>query len=251
VPKSGSGVLLVVAVRGGAAGLNRTTPLTFEAVVLANSRAQEIPFGAENGTVRVVEVVAGSGPTSTPLPTQPAGTPLPTRTPLSTSAAATVTPRPPTATPQPTATPAATAAATRPAPAATAGPTRPQPATAPDGGDALPTAAAAEVTATPLPTAANQAVDDPTPTPPEAVAAANTGPPDDAQPTPGALSVVGAGGADAAVGATTGTNSNPARSSTWPLIMTIAGGLLIMGGGAFVLGRRSTAMASKEAQHDS
>jgi hypothetical protein len=75
-PKSGSGHLIVLKLRGKQ--LSSGSPLTLNLAELSQRDGTLLPVNTAGGTVSIVEAVAG--PTSTALPTQGAGTPLPTGT---------------------------------------------------------------------------------------------------------------------------------------------------------------------------
>lgn len=101
--KSGTGVLIVVKLRGKRAGAS--TPLTLVSAQLARRDGVSIPTTTADGRVEVI-AAGTTGATNTPIPSQGAGTPLPTSTPRPTEAS-TATPLPrPTATPRPAVTPA-------------------------------------------------------------------------------------------------------------------------------------------------
>lgn len=103
LPKSGTGALVVVTLRGKLAGAS--TPLTLIRAQLARRDGIDIQSVPMSGQVAVVPE-APPGPTNTPIPTQGAGTPIPTRTPLPTAMPTTVMPTatslPPTDLPLPT-----------------------------------------------------------------------------------------------------------------------------------------------------
>jgi hypothetical protein len=236
-PKSGSGNILVVTLRGQPAGLNRTTPLTLENVILANDLSQEIPARAENGTVRVLQN-AGPGPTNTPVPTQPAGTPLPTRTPRPTAEPPTSTPVAPTATPRPANTATATTVVANDNPTATptVRSTRPNVGAAPDDGGDGPTPATTvtppAVTATPLPTATVTSV-------PGIASSGIGGSPTPAQNDTAAIGTIGAG-VNTSAQALSSSNSTDERGGiSWLLFVLLVVAMLAFGGVAFVIGRRS------------
>jgi hypothetical protein len=179
--KSGTGNLIVIRLRGKAAG---TTNLAFTSVDLARRDATAIDTAPQPGAVSVLAETSAQQPTTTPIPTQAPPTPVPTA--LSAAAqdaqaqsAATAAP-PATATPAPPVPPTAAAQAptdpppTR-APEATAeGPAAPAatssaaaaPAESPTAEDpaTLPAAAAADDVATPSPEQPALAAVDPTPT---------------------------------------------------------------------------------------
>lgn len=114
--KSGTGSLVVVKLLGKQVGAS--SPLTVEDPELARRDGSAIPATPESGQV---DVIAAGGPTSTPMPTQGAGTPMATTTPEPTTL-------PSTATPQPTALPAtATSGPTQLPPTATADLSSPAP----------------------------------------------------------------------------------------------------------------------------
>jgi hypothetical protein len=75
-PKSGSGNLIVVRLRGRQ--ISAGSPLTVTQADLAQPDGTLMPVTMGTGTVAVV--AAGSAPTATAVPTQPAGTSLPTGT---------------------------------------------------------------------------------------------------------------------------------------------------------------------------
>ena len=80
-PKSGTGSLVVVRLRGKSAG----APAAIEVLgaKLASPAGVEIPVNSvDNGQVEVVQTI--SGPTNTPIPAQPPGTPMPTPAPPTT-----------------------------------------------------------------------------------------------------------------------------------------------------------------------
>jgi len=93
-PKSGSGSLIVIRLRGKQPGAS--SPLTLAAPQLSRRDGSAIQATGSSGRV---DVVTDTGPTNTPIPTQGAGTPMATLTPGRTVAA-------PTATPSPTSVPA-------------------------------------------------------------------------------------------------------------------------------------------------
>lgn len=98
--KSGSGVLIVVKLRGKRAG---ATPLTMVNAQLARRDGIGISATTADGQVEVL-IASAAADTSTPIPSQGAGTPLPTST-LRPTAQPTATPLLPTDTPQPAETP--------------------------------------------------------------------------------------------------------------------------------------------------
>lgn len=101
--KSGSGVLIVVKLRGKRAGAS--TLLTMVSAQLASRNGVSIPTTTADGRVEVV-AVGTTGATNTPIPSQGAGTPLPTST-VRPTEAFTATPLPrPTETSRPAVTPA-------------------------------------------------------------------------------------------------------------------------------------------------
>lgn len=135
-PKSGSGVVVVVKLRGKQAGV--TSPLTIVKAGAAQRTGESIPTLPSSGQVRVV-AVAGQAPTATSIPTQAVSTlaPAPTE-PVSTASAATATPvataanaaaatTAPTATPAVTQAPAATAVQATLAPVVTGAEASPAP----------------------------------------------------------------------------------------------------------------------------
>ena len=133
--KSGTGNLIVIRLRGKAAG---TTNLAFTSVDLARRDATAIDTAPQPGAVSVLAEASAQQPTTTPIPTQAPPTPVPTALPAAAQGtqaqpAATAT-LPATATPTAQVPPTATAQA----------PTDPPPTRAPEAtaeGTALPAAA--------------------------------------------------------------------------------------------------------------
>lgn len=248
--KSGTGNLIVIRLRGKAAG---ATDLTITSLDLAARDATAIPASSQPGNV-MVQSGASSQPTTTPIPTQAPPTPIPSALPevgqgaqaqpaaTATPAAVAATPTQPAPTQPPPATPTALAQQVPTEPPATSGQTQAAAqaptavdtalaASPPAGGDgAQPAAAAAEAVVTPEPAEQQPApaVADPTGTP-QAIAAA----PD-------------AGGDGAAN--TTGVRQSEAQTSRSPeqallsvgviaLLMAAALGLVL---GVMALRRRRT-----------
>ncbi len=119
-PQSGSGSLIVLSLLGETAG--SVSPLEIVFVQLAAPRGIEIPSSGSSGSVEVLAEPL-PGPTSTPIPTQPAGTTLPSATPpVAATNAPTSTPQPTEAAPSATATLAAGSTASPPALTATTAP---------------------------------------------------------------------------------------------------------------------------------
>ncbi len=151
LPKSGTGALIVVTLRGKQAGAS--TPLTLTRSQLARRDGVEIPSAPASGQLEVVPDTT-PGPTNTPIPTQGAGTPLPTRTPRPTAEPTAVPPTatdlPPTDLPTGTPTPTATAAPPPPSAAATQ-PASPQPSPEATATAQLATATSGPAAATALP----------------------------------------------------------------------------------------------------
>jgi len=116
-PKSGSGAVLVIRLRGKRAGA--TSPINLIEATLAQGDTTKITPELRSGQIRVLAVASGN-PTPTPLPTQD---PSIFVTPTPTNAPPTATPKPvtpvPTATPTPTGTPQPTPEPVTPAPQAT------------------------------------------------------------------------------------------------------------------------------------
>jgi hypothetical protein len=110
-PKSGTGALIVVKLRGKKAG--SSSALTVQNQVLARRDGSTVASSTATGQV---EVVSGTAPPSTPMPTQGAGTPMALATPEPTTVQPTAAPATATSGPVPTAVPSATAIA---APSAT------------------------------------------------------------------------------------------------------------------------------------
>jgi hypothetical protein len=121
LPKSGSGTLIVIRLRGKQ--VSGGSPLTLTKVQLAQRDGSGVSTNLISGQVSVT-AAAGSAPTGTPIPTQGAGTAMPTSAPQSlpvtvapTGGSATTQPTLPppgtglaaTITPRPTDQPAATA----------------------------------------------------------------------------------------------------------------------------------------------
>jgi hypothetical protein len=75
LPKSGSGTLIVVRLRGKE--VNSSTPLTLHNAQLARRDGSVLSTNPVSGRVSVVAATTSS-PTVTPIPTQGAGTPMPT-----------------------------------------------------------------------------------------------------------------------------------------------------------------------------
>lgn len=88
-PKSGTGMLLVLKLAGKQAGTS--TAINLDTALLANRDAIEIPTTLISGQLDVA-VATSEQATSTPIPTQGAGTPLPTLGPEPTARPATATP---------------------------------------------------------------------------------------------------------------------------------------------------------------
>jgi hypothetical protein len=86
-PKSGSGTLIVLSLRGKQPG---TAAIRLNPVQLAQRDGMALAATVVPGEVRVA-TQAVAGPTATPIPTQSAGTPVPTMAPV-TAVAATATP---------------------------------------------------------------------------------------------------------------------------------------------------------------
>lgn len=101
-PRDGTGVLIVITLRGNQAG--GPADLVLERVQLATNTGIEIPVTLEDGELEVVTSL--EGPTSTPIPTQGAGTPFPTRTPAPPTPTREPTEPPPTPTQTRTSPPA-------------------------------------------------------------------------------------------------------------------------------------------------
>jgi hypothetical protein len=87
LPKSGTGALIVIKLRGKRAGTS--SPLTVVNPQLARRDGYMIPA---SGAAGQVTVVSAAGPTSTPMPTQGAGTPMAPVTPEPTMVAPTAEP---------------------------------------------------------------------------------------------------------------------------------------------------------------
>lgn len=152
--KSGTGSLIVVKL--AAREVDASGELTLEKAQLAQRDGIEIPSELVSGQIVVGQ--APAGPTNTPLPTQPAGSPVPTLGPVPTGAPPTTAPEvtamPPAGTPLPeetasqSDTPAVPAETSQP-PATPAAPSTPvAEATVP--GVPAPTGSLAPATATPL-----------------------------------------------------------------------------------------------------
>ncbi len=178
-PKSGSGVLIVLRLQGKQLGA--ISPLTLVRVLLGGPGGASIEATTESGQVQVVQTI--SGPTSTPVPTQGAGTPLPaaappTETPVvlitAVEVGPTLTPIPTNTAPPPTAAvteppvlqPASPTAVTNVATSTTAAqpeqPTQTPPALAQEASPTQQHMAAAQPTPTPLPApAAGQTTQNP------------------------------------------------------------------------------------------
>ncbi len=109
-PKSGTGALIVIRLRGKQVSDGR--PLTLTGAQLARRDGTTLPTNLVSGVINVIGS-GGSAPVSTPIPTQGAGTPMPAATPLSVppTAPAVSAPSQPTPTPMmtsPSVTPSAT-----------------------------------------------------------------------------------------------------------------------------------------------
>jgi hypothetical protein len=224
-PKSGTGTLMVVRLRGKQPGTSST--VTIVNGQLAQPDGVMIPTAPPSGGVVSVVASGGGTPTSTPMPTQGAGTPMPT--PLETIPAL-----PPTLTP--TASPEA----------ATPNPTRtgaPQFTSTPVAAGTTPTlaATAAPATAASATAAAATGAASPTPAAPSATASTGTQPPATVvvrvQATPEAQSTTGTGG---------DTRSRSASAALWIGVGAFA--LAVVAGATalvlWLLQRRSTRRGS-------
>ena len=181
--KSGTGTLIVVKFEGQQ--VDASAPLTLEKAQLAQRDGIEIPSELVAGQVIVGS--APAGPTNTPLPTQPAGSPVPTLGPMVTGALPTEappadTPVAPADTPLATSPPAPTATpipgATDPGAAATAVP--------PSEPSAAATATPVPPAASPLPTQTPEPTSPPAPTAaqPTVVVQVQVQPDEPAEPAP-------------------------------------------------------------------
>ena len=171
--KSGAGVLIVITVQGKTTGA--TSPLTITKGEVAQRTGIKLPTTLISGEMQVVSTPNAS-PTATPIPTQAAGTPLPTRTPIGatatpvdapTATATTIIAASPTPASTPTEIPTPTATQPPPTePPPTFTPTEPPPAPT-----ATPLATPAPPSATPEPEQTDSAAVSQTTTPTAAVAA--------------------------------------------------------------------------------
>jgi hypothetical protein len=240
--KSGTGNLIVIRLRGTAAG---TASLAFTSVDLARRDATAIDNAPQPGAVTVL-AEGSTQPTTTPIPTQAPPTPIHTALPAAAQGtqaqpAATAT-LPATATPTAQVPPTATAQAPTDLP-----PTRAPEATT-EAGTTLPaaTTSAAAVSATSL------ATQEPTPLPVAAAAIdATAASPDqptlapvDPTATPQAIAVAPPGDQGGSAAAAAAADAQASRSPEQTLLLVGVGALLLaglLGAGLLLAARRRTA----------
>jgi hypothetical protein len=219
--KNGTGTLIVIKLLGKQAGSGGT--LGLPRVQLARRDGFMIPA---EGVAGQVEVIAAGGPTTTPMPTQGAGTPMATTTPEPTLPPATATAHSATAT-SVMATVTSLAATASALPAATS--TLPAPATPSATAVAGDSTAAVVPTVSPSPTVTGETPAVPGTEPPATIVAIAPG---GSTPAPGSTLHVPAGTAGARKPA---GRPDAARAMLW---IAVASGALAVAAGAALLAIR-------------